>query len=585
MRTTRNVPQSNGLGQTRPASEDAPAPAASTVAASSSTGADAVIAHAEAATALVNAGDVPSAGPTPPVPRAAGVRSFEPNRVATVTRVDGPADARLTSVAFIEFENAGFSGSLLTAGHAGLLLPDVCVADGVTLKMCDASCKGPHGVVLTRYGSISEKENFDFLPIPATRFFYGVDKLEDRPLFITPQMREAYNEDLFRDYVGQRVSRVEGKLPRGKWRNYTASVASRDHYNTFLPVKRAEVEELVKLLNARNDSHFNIFFENCANFAKYSLQFLYGREAFTRLDPAHYPFVNPKALAKQAYDLGQRLLKEDPSAAVRMSRVGQVESDEGRSSDPSYPLQSSLMSNWFWPWYIGNFFLRARSPIAIGLSAFQGLLAPYAQHRAYSKTFDGEVITAIAAYEVASRDLDALRVQRSHWQACGDYANLQRTQPAWETLYRLVEQRKKTVHAIQDQFLGSKVDWARYKEEFDHIVETAKARGLLAVAPKDVYEWLRDHSAPVHENGVLRELDVTADGKTQRVGITRRNALSSDADPALVFKVLLVPVLAQLDAKAKNRGPIAEFRADWELFVKAARKAGIDVQPPSEKRR
>jgi hypothetical protein len=50
------------------------------------------------------------------------------------------------------------------------------------------------------------------------------------------------------------------------------------------------------------------------------------------------------------------------------------------------------------------------------------------------------------------------------------------------------------------------------------------------------------------------------------VGLTRDTILAAGSDRQIAYKLILAKVNATLNYSLKNRQPLAEFKADWEIL-------------------
>jgi hypothetical protein len=171
---------------------------------------------------------------------------------------------------FVE-EPYGHFGGLTPTGHAAVYLPRVCAETPVKLRMCGP---GETGIVISRYHRVG---GYDWMAIPLIPYLYAVDNPEDVPLKVNAEMvaslRDNYRRAHFPDII---PDGKDGSMPEGDWTQLVGSSYDRKIYSFEIETSEAQDRQLVEILNTRvNKTHFNLLLYNCADFARFLIDFYY----------------------------------------------------------------------------------------------------------------------------------------------------------------------------------------------------------------------------------------------------------------------------------------------------------------------
>jgi hypothetical protein len=156
----------------------------------------------------------------------------------------------------------GMFGTLNPTGHAALYLARVCAESPVRLRPC-----GPDetGVVISRYKGM---DGYDWVAIPLVPYLYAVedparvpDKVDQE---MVNRMRKRYREAFLGEF-GEKLP--AGGFLNGGWTELVGTAYDRRTYAFRFATTPEQDQRLIELLNSRpNESHFNILFNNCADF-------------------------------------------------------------------------------------------------------------------------------------------------------------------------------------------------------------------------------------------------------------------------------------------------------------------------------
>jgi hypothetical protein len=168
-------------------------------------------------------------------------------------------------------EPYGFFGGVNPTGHASVYLSRVCADSPVVLRHCDRS---ELGIVISRYRKIS---GYDWIAIPLAPYLYAVEDFDRVPEEANSEtvaaLREEYRRRHLRDIVPDGPN---GRTPAGSWVELLGAAYNRKIYGFRIQTTEAQDDHLISVLNSgRNKSHFNLFFNNCADFSRRILSIYY----------------------------------------------------------------------------------------------------------------------------------------------------------------------------------------------------------------------------------------------------------------------------------------------------------------------
>lgn len=205
------------------------------------------------------------------------------------------------SVTLLLEEPFGTFGGMNPTGHAAIYLSRVCAASPLSLRRCH---EGEQGVMISRYHRVS---GYDWLAIPVLPYLYAVDQSDEVPLSVSVKdeaaLRDAYRRANLIDVV---PNREDGSTPEGDWIQLVGAAYDRTLYAFGIETTEEQDDELIQTFNSRtNEVHFNLFFHNCADFARQTIDFYYPR-AIHRSLLADVGIMTPKQAAKSLVKYSKR---------------------------------------------------------------------------------------------------------------------------------------------------------------------------------------------------------------------------------------------------------------------------------------
>lgn len=161
-------------------------------------------------------------------------------------------------------EPYGFFGTLNPTGHNAIYFERICAETPVEVRRCRA---GELGAVIARYQGI---DGYDWVAIPLLPYLYSVENASDVPTHvdreIVTRMRNRYRETHL-ESLGPHLP--AGSLVRGGWTQLVGAAYERRIYAFRFDTTPEQDDALIEQMNAGpNRSHFNLLFENCADFAR-----------------------------------------------------------------------------------------------------------------------------------------------------------------------------------------------------------------------------------------------------------------------------------------------------------------------------
>jgi len=236
-------------------------------------------------------------------------------------------------------EPYGLFGGINPTGHAAIYLNHVCADTPTHLRPCRA---GELGIVISRYHRVA---GYDWLAIPLVPYLYAVDRVEDVPATadetLVADLRDAYRrKHLARIVPDVATGEDAGQAPKGDWTQLVGASYDRKIYGFEIETTREEDERFIAEYNdKRNESHFNLFFRNCADFSRTLLN-LYYPHAIHRNYFVDFGITTPKQVARSL----TKYAKRHPELKFSTFVVPQVSGSIDRSHHTDGVLEAMLKS-------------------------------------------------------------------------------------------------------------------------------------------------------------------------------------------------------------------------------------------------
>jgi hypothetical protein len=212
-------------------------------------------------------------------------------------------------------EPYGFFGTLNPTGHTAIYLERVCVETPVKLRRCQP---GELGAVIARYQGI---KGYDWVAVPLIPYLYSVEDASEVPDHVDREMvtrlRDHYREAHLQS-LGNNLS--AGSFLHGGWTQLVGVAYERRIYAFRFETTPKQDDALIERLNAGpNRSHFNLFFNNCADFARVVLNSYFPRTFRRSLFP-DAGMTTPKQISHKLV----KYARKNPDARLAVFEISQV---------------------------------------------------------------------------------------------------------------------------------------------------------------------------------------------------------------------------------------------------------------------
>jgi hypothetical protein len=245
-------------------------------------------------------------------------------------------------------EPYAFFGTLNPTGHNAIYLGRVCAETPVKLRRCEA---GELGVVIARYEGI---DGYDWVAIPLIPYLYSVEKASEVPDHVDRDMvrrlRNRYHE-VHLESLGEHVP--AGSLMRGGWTQLVGTAYERRIYAFRFETTAAQDDALIARMNAGpNQSHFQLLFSNCADFARAALN-TYFPGTFRRSIFPDAGVTTPKQIAFKLV----RYARSHPETQLTVFEIPQVPGYRRRSHSNKSIAESFVTTGYAVPIAMTNPYL------------------------------------------------------------------------------------------------------------------------------------------------------------------------------------------------------------------------------------
>ncbi|HEY3929841.1 MAG TPA: hypothetical protein VGL89_15830 [Candidatus Koribacter sp.] len=416
-----------------------------------------------------------------------------------------------------------------SAGHSAVYLSRVCPDGPVHLRLC---APGEQGSVISNYISFNEDKPYEWNIVPLSVFLYGVDDAKDRPLYASPELREALQRRFRENYLGEEVCPAGPcSDPKAHWRDVVAANFVRDIYMFEVRTTVQQDEAFIAKFNALpNVDHYNGFTRNCADFARLVINAYFPGAA----KPDHindFWMTSPKAISKSFAHYAVK----HPDLHFRVVRFTQIPGSYRRSSDARKGTELVFTSKkWFFPMLL-------RSNELMMFTASYALIGRFNPERELRRRPTEDIDEDLRAVKAARRadDRDAV------------------------IAYTVATRRQR------DAIFGTRDQWDNFEQAVAEYREQPLVPETQIRDAKDLATFLDAHGEIFIDDAGAIWVDYSDDSGTHRIGVSATNVNANDSNPDLAYTLLLSRAGAELRAPSKNREMLPEFQADWQLLQAA----------------
>jgi len=219
------------------------------------------------------------------------------------------------SISLLVEEPFGTFGAFNPTGHAAIYLDHVCAETPTRLRLCHP---GELGSVVSRYHRV---DGYDWVVIPLIPYLYAVEDLSQVPPMATPELRKTLRDRYRRQHLlSLAPNRPDGSTPGGEWIQLIGSSYDRRIFVYQMGTTQEQDEAIMARLNdSHNHGRFNLFYRNCADFARSILRSTYPG-SIPRNTMSDFWLTTPKHLARLVTQYG----KENAEANLQVFQIEQV---------------------------------------------------------------------------------------------------------------------------------------------------------------------------------------------------------------------------------------------------------------------
>jgi hypothetical protein len=192
--------------------------------------------------------------------------------------------------------------------------------------------------VISRYHRVS---GYDWIAIPVLPYLYSVDRTDQVPATVSPKdvadLRDTWRRANLTSIM---PDTADGSTPEGDWIQLVGAAYDRTIYAFGIETTAQQDDDFIQTLNSHsNDRHFNLFFDNCADFVRQAVDFYYPH-AIHRSIIDDIGVMTPKQAARSLVSYGKRHRDLQFSSFV----IPQIAGTVPRSSPVRGFLQSFVKS-------------------------------------------------------------------------------------------------------------------------------------------------------------------------------------------------------------------------------------------------
>ena len=209
----------------------------------------------------------------------------------------------------------GFFGTLNPTGHDAIYFARICAETPVMLRRCEP---GEMGSVIARYSDIS---GYDWVAIPLIPYLYSVEDAAsvpervDRPT--VNRLRDEYH-DAHLLSLGENLRK--GGFLHGGWAELVGVSYERKMYAYTFETTAEQDDDFIAMMNdSANRSHFQLLFNNCADFSRRVLDVYFPGE-FHRSAFPDAGMTTPKQITAKL----MRYAKKHPEINLQVFEIPQI---------------------------------------------------------------------------------------------------------------------------------------------------------------------------------------------------------------------------------------------------------------------
>lgn len=396
-----------------------------------------------------------------------------------------------------------------STGHSAIYFSNICAESPIKLRLCQS---GELGSILSNYLNIGEDQSFEWNIVPLSIYLYGVEDPRNRTLFSSYAVKHLL-EERYRDryLTGLCASESCRSSAKAEWREMVAATMIRGVYIFSVHTTIEQDLEIIAQWNdAANKNHFNGVTNNCADFTKRVIN-TYFPHAVKTDHLNDFGMTSPKAVARTF----TRYAQKHADSELRVMHFAQQPGTTKRSRTVRSGTEQLFHS--------GKLLL----PMV--------LVSYYALPVVTTSYFTTARFNAQKEFEHHAAALDS-----------DDSTELSPVQIA-----------------------GTPQQWKDSRGKFAALLSEDRRR----VHRSDVAHFFRHldqtGTPSLSENGSVW-ITVSANGESQKLGISTSNLLARPSDSGLAREFMLARIDQVLSSPARTRETFLEFQQDWAALQQAS---------------
>ena len=411
-------------------------------------------------------------------------------------------------------------------GHSAVYFSRVCPDSPVRLRLCGP---GEYGSVMSNYINIGEDQSFEWNIVPLNVYLYGVEDIQNRPIFGSYKIKHVLEERYRKNYLSSLCAGAPCMNSyKSEWREMVAATLIRSVYIFVIDTTEEQDRKLIAEFNdSPNENHFNGVTRNCADFTRRVINTYFPNA--TRPDYLNdFGMTSPKAVARSFTRYGLR----HPESNLRVLHFAQVPGTIKRSREVRAGTEQLYRSKKFLiPMIV---FADPAVPVVAGSYLFTGRFNP-------GREFERH--------------------------------------PAVEEVSTIDKQSGTVVAEERTRVVGTPKDWKEYRKAFDSMVVKNIQENVIDNRRdlKRFFKHFDERGTPsVDEHGSIW-METSVDGESAKVGLSASNVLAQGSDPGLAHELLLTRIDHVLKSPKHSREPMSEFVQDWATLQSASEKHGVTL--------
>ena len=226
----------------------------------------------------------------------------------------GSVDCKAQAALLME-EPYGFFGTLNPTGHDAVYFSRICAETRVKLRRCEP---GEMGAVVSRYSDLAD---YDWVAVSLIPYLYSVEEASKVPAradrATVRRFRDEYHEAHLLS-LGEHVPR--GGFMHGGWTELIGVAYERRMFAIRFDTTEAQDDAFIAKMNAsKNESHFDLFFNNCADFSRSVLNFYFPHSFGRSFFPDAF-MTTPKQISHKLVRYGNN----HPEAQLQIFEISQI---------------------------------------------------------------------------------------------------------------------------------------------------------------------------------------------------------------------------------------------------------------------